>query len=128
MLSILSDVPNIRLLAVTIDYWFISEQTKRNIQRVTKNLPIDHIFFTPSWETSKRLYQETVKKTGELCFVCEGFLTSQAYQIALNMRIPSIAWGLAPHEFSTLPPWLQEIDMPYWERISKKYIEGVSLL
>jgi hypothetical protein len=121
MLSLLEEIPNFRILAVTIDHWFNSRQAETNTQQILKEISVDHINFRPSWKLFKKLYQQSVKNTGELCLACEGFLTSEIYYLSSTMKIPSMAWGLTSEQFRTPPNWLLQIDLSYWEKMKKRF-------
>jgi len=122
MLHLLSQIPDFRILAVTIDHWFNSPESESNIRRVLKRIPVDHINFRPSWGIIRELYKELIVKTGKLCLACEAFLTTEIYRFAVEMRIPCMAWGLSRQQFKTPPDWLAEIDITYWNKMEKRFI------
>jgi len=125
MLQLLSKIPDFRVLAVTIDHWFTSPETEENIRRVLKAIPVDHINFRPSWFIADELYKSLVTNTGELCLACEGFLTTEIYRLATEMRIPSMAWGLSHQQFRTPPNWITKVDINYWEKMHKRFIDSL---
>lgn len=122
MLHLLSQIPNFRVVAVTIDHWFNSPETEKNIRQVLKRLPVDHINFRPAWYIAEELYKKLVVNTGELCLACEGFLTTEIYRLAVEMQIPCMAWGLSVQQFRTPPNWLVETDLKYWNKMHKRFI------
>jgi len=126
LLYLLSKVPDLHLLAITIDYGFLSDATVTNIKIVLRNLSIDHIMFAPSWKVMENLYKSIVKKTGKLCLVCEGYLVTSLFRLALDLNIPCMASGLIPQQLDDIPPLIQEMDYTYWLQIRSKYIERLS--
>jgi len=122
MLFLLNKI-GVRLLAVTIDFGFISKATKENIAQVLKELSIEHLFITPPWEDIEHFYRLSILKTGKLCIACEAVTTIFAYRIASMLRIPCMAWGMPSSQFRTPPPWIVKVESTYWSKIKKKYID-----
>jgi len=125
LLYLLSKLKDFRVLALTIDNWFISENTWRNINRVLRALSVDYMIFRPSWNIVRDLYKMSVLKRGTLCTVCEALVTVGTYGIAMKLNIPAIFWGLAPSQFRTQPHWIIHTDFEYWKKIYKRYLEGL---
>lgn len=128
LLKLLSSLEDFRVLALTVDCWFTSPETEANIKHVLKELSVDQIMFRPAWGTSSALYQEIIPLAGELCMPCEAFITTEAYRMAIEMQIPSIAWGLNQTQFNTVPDWIVETDLAYWEKIKSRFIEEMGVV
>lgn len=122
MIKMLCKIEGIRVLAVTIDHWFNSEQAEKNMKRVLQRLPLDHISFRPAWPLMRNIYEKLIFKTGEICLACEAYLTTEIYNLADKFKIPIMSWGLAPQQFKTPPKFLLNIDKSYWEKMKERFI------
>jgi hypothetical protein len=56
---------------------------------------------------------------------CEAFVTTQAYSLAVDMCIPTIAWGHDPTQFDPVPEWIIETDLAYWQKMYTQHVEGM---
>ena len=58
MLYVLAKRMKLRVLAMTLDNWFLSPQTHVNIQNTLRRLEtVDHIVVRPSWSTVQQFFQ-----------------------------------------------------------------------
>ncbi len=57
-------------LVVTFNNGFLSEFALKNILNSVKILGVDHILHSYNWDHLKRMYQSTVKNSGEFCSIC----------------------------------------------------------
>jgi tRNA(Ile)-lysidine synthase TilS/MesJ len=109
MLYVLSKRLELRVLALTIDNWFISPQTHANIKTTIQRLDtVDHILLKPSWRLVQRSFQagfafergtpvgDRAFMFGHACFSCFGLITAYAGRIAIEKRIRNIVAGTTP--------------------------------
>jgi len=94
LLDLLRNEYRLRVLAYTYDTGFASEQTWRNLRQVPRAIGVDHIIIAADGRLTQDLFPRLVEKTGEICVACEMFLYAFALRLALDQRIPAIAWGI----------------------------------
>jgi len=123
MLWALKQKLNLRVLALTVDYWFLTEETKRNVDLTVKNLGIDHVYVQTDWQLCKQIFSSAVKYFGEICLGCEGLLTINAFYSALCYDIPCIAWGMRSGQFRTEPNPVIPNDKANWEKIKSRRLD-----
>jgi len=114
------DYPGLRVLAATVNQYFMNEKARDNIKSLIDLLDIDHIFITPRKSFQLKFYRHLILnrhpggyKTGMLdmqlteerkglCIYCaqvlHGFLTRHAFQ----NEIPLVLKGYAPGQ----PLWM----------------------
>ena len=105
-LKLLRERYDLRVVALTLDNHFVSPVTWENIRRVTDNLEVDHIRFTPPWPIMKKVFSETAGKdifpkptllrASAVCTACIGIVKSLVLKTALEMSIPLVAFGWSP--------------------------------
>ena len=113
MLHALSGEHGLRVLALTLDNGFISEQTRQNIRRTLDALgTVDHIFIRPSemvmaktFEIGCRLDRDTPlgKKAylvGHVCLPCFSLLTYYGAKVALEKGIRNVVVGTTPGQLT----------------------------
>lgn len=113
MLYVLSQVMNLRVLAMTLDNWFISPQTHTNIKTTLQRLGnVDHLMVKPSWSTVQKMFQagfsfelgtplgDKAFMMGHACYSCFGLISIQAGQIATQKGIRNIVLGTTPGQLT----------------------------
>jgi len=105
-LKLLRERYDLRMVALTLDNHFVSPITWENIRRVTDNLGVDHIRFTPPWPVLKKVFSRTagedifpkptLLRASSICTACIGIVKSLMLKTALEMSIPLVAFGWSP--------------------------------
>lgn len=109
MLYALAKQLNLRVLALTLDNWFISPQTHANIKSTLQRLEtVDHILFKPSWNVVQKSMQagfsfepgtrlgDKAYVVGHACLSCFGLITAYAGKLAMEKGIRNIVAGTTP--------------------------------
>jgi hypothetical protein len=109
MLYALATRLKLRVLALTLDNWFISPQTHTNIRTTLQRLEsVDHILFKPSWSVVRQSMQagfgfepgttlgDKAYVVGHACLSCFGLITAYAGKIAIEKGIRNIVAGTTP--------------------------------
>ncbi|MFH1397945.1 MAG: hypothetical protein ABIH27_05315 [Candidatus Omnitrophota bacterium] len=104
---------NLKVLAFTLDNWFLSKQTYSNINKVLSKLNIDHIIFKPSWNLTESLFKSGIYKTGNskeaqkmsflighVCWPCFVMISIFSIKTALEKNIPNIIVGTTPGQLT----------------------------
>jgi hypothetical protein len=100
---------HLRVLAFTLDNWFLSKQTFSNISKVLAKLNIDHVTFKPSWQLTQSLFKAGIFNTdkrpdaqkmsflvGHVCWPCFVMISVFSIKTALEKNIPTIVVGTTP--------------------------------
>ena len=105
-LSILKEKYDLKILALTFDNGFLSEQAFKNIRQVVENLGIDHIFFKPDFTILKQIFltgtkedifsRKTLDRASTICTSCMGIVKFVTLKLALEKKIPFITYGWSP--------------------------------
>jgi len=93
---------DLNVLAFTYDNGFMSEIALKNIENVTRQLDVNHVFYKPSWDLLKRLYRQVLLKSGELCTVCSIGINNSILKISEAWHIPLILKGSMFTETNTI--------------------------
>jgi hypothetical protein len=109
MLYVLAKRLQLRVLALTLDNWFLSPQTFTNIRTTLQRLEtVDHILLKPSWTLVQKSFRagfdfapgtamgEKAFLVGHACLSCFGLITAHAGRLALEKRIRNIVAGTTP--------------------------------
>ena len=96
----------LKILAFTLDNWFLPEQTFSNINLVLKRLRVDHIIVKPNFDLCRRIflrsaesdiYQIPLLKHGSsVCVSCIRMVSNLSVRIAIEKRIPTVMLGNSP--------------------------------
>jgi hypothetical protein len=113
MLYVLSKKLKLRVLAMTLDNWFLSPQTQVNIRTTLKCLDtVDHVLVRPSWTSTQTAFRAgfTFEKgtplgdraylLGHACFSCFGLISAYAGQMAMQKGIRNIVLGTTPGQLT----------------------------
>jgi hypothetical protein len=109
MLYVLARRLNLRVLALTLDNWFISPQTHVNIRTTIQRLDtVDHMLFKPAWSVVQQSMKagfgfergtplgDKAYVVGHACLSCFGLITAYAGKIAMEKGIRNIVAGTTP--------------------------------
>ncbi|MCJ7498229.1 MAG: 7-cyano-7-deazaguanine synthase [candidate division Zixibacteria bacterium] len=105
-LYILKEKYGLKVLALTFDNGFLSEQALKNIREVVENLGVDHIFFKPDFKLLKKIFltgtredifsRKTLERASTICTSCMGIVKFTTLKLALEKKIPFITYGWSP--------------------------------
>ncbi|MFA5014780.1 MAG: phosphoadenosine phosphosulfate reductase family protein [Actinomycetota bacterium] len=105
-LYLLKKVFKLRVLTITFDNGFLSEQAFKNIRTVTENLGVDSLIFKADFKLLKKIFSAGIKnnmysskaleRASTICTSCIGLVKFTALKITLEKRIPLMAWGWSP--------------------------------
>jgi len=105
-LYLLKEEFKLRVLTVTLDNGFISEQALKNIRSVSETLGVDNLIFKPDFQILRKLFAAGVQKemysakalerASTICNSCIAFVKFTSLKTALEKQIPIMAWGWSP--------------------------------
>ncbi len=105
-LYILKKIFNLRVLTLTFDNGFLPEQTFKNIRNICENLEVDNMIFKPNFEILKKIFRhaadtpmyspKTLERASTICTSCIGLIKFIFLKIAIEKKIPMMAWGWSP--------------------------------
>ena len=105
-LYLLNKIFKLRVLAITFDNGFISEQAFKNIRTVCENLTVDSIVFKADFQILKKVFSsgiqnmmyspKALERASTICTSCIGLVKFTALKITLEKQIPLMAWGWSP--------------------------------
>lgn len=105
-LKILKDDFGLRVLAITFDNGFVSEQALKNIKEVTGALDIDHQIISPDFAILSNVFRQSVTKklyplkalerASSICNTCMNLVKSYVLKTAIEMGVSFIAYGWSP--------------------------------
>lgn len=135
-LLMLKEDYGLRVLAVVFDQGFISERAIRNIRTVTEHADIDCLVVQPSFAALRTLFvasltqdlysARALERTSAICVSCMSLIKGIMLSLAIEKRIPLIAYGWSPGQtnlkssFLKLNPSLvQAVQSPIRESIQR---------
>lgn len=105
-LYLLKHVFKLRVLAITFDNSFISDQAFKNIRTVCETLGVDSIVFKADFQLLRKIFlvgsqntmysPKALERASTICTSCIGLVKFTALKIALEKNIPLMAWGWSP--------------------------------
>jgi hypothetical protein len=105
-LMLLRRTYGLRMLAVTFDNGFLSEKAVENCRRMVEALDADYLLVKPRKGLMTRLFAyaaqadpfppKTLERASSVCNVCIGFVKCVTMRIAIERRIPMVAFGWSP--------------------------------
>lgn len=105
-LKILKNDFGLRVLAITFDNGFVSEQALKNIKKVTGTLNVDHLMISPGFAllsnvfnksiTSKLYPLKALERASSICNTCMNLVKSYVLKTAIENGISFIAYGWSP--------------------------------
>lgn len=126
-----------RVLALTHDNGFLSDDARKNIDLMVKKLGVEHRYTRIDPGLWKKMYRALVKnRCTDLCMVCMTGTLASLNEVALKERIPVIAWGLSPRtepilssDVSCTMDWRYLVDAtkPHVERSELRGLKYVDL-
>lgn len=105
-LKLLKDRYRLRVLALTIDNGFVSDQAFKNMCSVTEKLGVDHMVFKPKFDLMRKIFRgavdkdiyskKTLERASTICTSCIGIVKFITLKTALEKRIMLIGFGWSP--------------------------------
>lgn len=105
-LWLLREQYGLNMLAVTFDNGFVSPKAYENIRRVVEALNIDHLFVKPRFDVLRKIFvtvaatnpypPKALQRASSICNACIGLIKSVTLRIAIERRIPIVAYGFSP--------------------------------
>lgn len=105
-LKILKDDFGLRVLAITFDNGFVSEQALKNIKTVTGALNIDHLMISPGFALLSNVFKQSIttklyplkalERASSICNTCMNLVKSYVLKTAIENGISFIAYGWSP--------------------------------
>ncbi len=105
-LMLLKQDYDLDILAFTFDMGFTSPTAFSNMRRVSENLGVDHIIIKPRFDllrqvfvasTARDMYPaKALHRASNICTSCMGMAKGIALRMAIEKRIPIIAYGWSP--------------------------------
>lgn len=80
-------------LVVRFDHGFFRPNLRENVQKVSRNLGVDILTFTPNWKVVQKLMLQSLLEKGDFCWHCHTGIFSYPMWIAIEKKIPLIFWG-----------------------------------
>lgn len=91
-------VYKLRVLTMTYDNGLLSRLALDNIERVIKFTGVKHIFCKPDFEIQKKVYQNMLRYTGDICGACDIATKANVLKVAGDYSVPVILYGTSPLE------------------------------
>jgi predicted PP-loop superfamily ATPase len=109
-LMLLKQDYDLDILAFTFDMGFTSPTAFSNMRRVSENLGVDHVIVKPRFDllrqvfvasTARDMYPaKALHRASNICTSCMGMTKGIALRMAIEKRIPIIAYGWSPGQAS----------------------------
>ena len=114
---------NLNPVAFHIDNWYIAQESKKNIDIVTKELNCELVIQRPEWSLSKKIYRNLLLSMGEICIACEMMINLLPLRYAIEKGIPNIIWGLTPKQLvsKNISDGIKQIDFDFYSNLSEYY-------
>lgn len=109
MLYRLANHYKLRVLAFTFDNYFIPPETFTNINKVLKQINVDHIVYKPSWNLNKTIFNVSFENSGlkerskelafmigHACWPCFTQIALHSFKLAAEKNIPNVVVGTTP--------------------------------
>ena len=91
---------NIKPLVVRFDHGFMRPNLEENVKRVTRELGVDVLSFTPNWKVVQKLMLQSLLEKGDFCWHCHTGIFSYPMRIAIEKKVPLIFWGEPSAEYT----------------------------
>jgi len=117
------------ILAATNDNGFLADNAKKNIDRMIDKLGIDHIYYGPDPDLTKRLYQALIKKKcSDWCLFCMAGSISGLIDLAIKKNIKNIVMGISPKTEPIFPfEMINAFDFKYLKDVVQPYVKASEL-
>lgn len=122
-LHVITQVYNMRALAVTFSHNWYSDTGKKNLENALEKFNVDHIMFTPNRSLVNRLARRSLMMIGDSCWHCHAGVGAFPLQIAVKYRIPLLIWGESIADMSgraTYKNPVTKFDRDYFTKVSAK--------
>jgi len=96
----------LRVLAVTFDNGFLSAGSFDNVRRIVEKLNVDHLLVKPRFDLLRTLFAgvartnpfppAALERASSICNACISLVKGATLRIAIEQRIPMIAYGWSP--------------------------------
>ncbi len=97
---------NLRVLALTFDNTFISEQSFLNMRHVCDALGADHLIVRPNGKLLRKIFRtsaqtelysaKTLERASTICTSCIGLVKAIILRTAIEKQIPFVGFGWSP--------------------------------
>jgi N-acetyl sugar amidotransferase len=87
-------------LVVRFDHGFYRPNLEENVKKVSRNLGVDILTFTPNWKVVQKLMLQSLLEKGDFCWHCHTGIFSYPMWIAIEKKIPLIFWGEPSAEYT----------------------------
>jgi len=91
---------NIKPLVVRFDHGFFRPNLEDNVKKISRNLGVDIITFTPNWKVVQKLMLQSLLEKGDFCWHCHTGIFSYPMWLAIEKKIPLIFWGEPSAEYT----------------------------
>ena len=105
-LDLLKNHYGLRVLAMTFDHGFVSPYALENIRKIVETLGVDYISFKPDSRTMQKIFRfssehefhpaKALERASSICNSCMGLAKFIILKVAIEKRIPFIAYGWSP--------------------------------
>jgi hypothetical protein len=87
---------NLNCLAYTLDFGYLSDHAKMNIEKTCKALKVDHVYYRFDSDLMHRLFALFIRKTGWFCSACMRAIGMGTSVVADMYNVPLIIGGTSP--------------------------------
>jgi len=95
-----------KVLALTMDNWFLADQALENIGALVKAGGVAHLTMRPQFETFRRVVREStqgnlyslkaMQRSSAVCTSCISMIRAWCLQTAIEKEIPFVIFGMSP--------------------------------
>jgi N-acetyl sugar amidotransferase len=111
---------NIKPLLVRFDHGFMRPNLEKNVKKITRELGVEILTFTPNWKVVQKLMLKSFLEKGDFCWHCHTGIYSYPMWIAVEKKIPLIFWGESPDEYTAYTQYNE--NQIYDEKMFNRYI------
>jgi len=129
-LMMLTQTYRLKVLALTFDNGFVSDQAKVNILKMTDTLGATSLFIRPPFGLMTRVFglaarrnvysPKTLDRASSICTTCIGMVKAMILRTALGYNIPLVAYGWSPGQAPISSAIMQT--NPRLQRMSQKSV------
>ncbi|MAR07558.1 MAG: hypothetical protein CL862_10700, partial [Cyanobium sp. NAT70] len=121
-LYLLTEVYDLKPLAVTFSHNWFTETGRYNLQNILEKTNVDHLEFTPKRGLVNKLARESLFKIGDACWHCHTGVEAFPLNIACKFKIPLLIYGESVAENSGKATYLDnpEFSIDYFLKMSAK--------
>lgn len=92
LVHLVKNVYGLNPLCVTFNHVFNTPVGIRNLRNLVKQFGVDHIRFTPSLESIRKIARYMVHKVGDITWHYHAGIYTFPFQIAVKYKIPLVVW------------------------------------